>query len=117
MRINRGKTKHQKHKKFLKKAKGYRGSRSKLYTHAKEAVDHALQDAYKDRKRKKRDFRKLWIMRINAASQQHGLSYSKFMHGLKQQEIDLNRKVLADMAVNDKEGFSKLVELAKQKVQ
>ena len=117
MRINRGKTKQQKHKKFLKMAKGYRGSRSKLYTHAKEAVEHALQDAYKDRKRKKRDFRRLWIQRINAAAQQNGLSYSKLMNGLKQQEIDLNRKVLADMAVNDKEGFAKLVELAKQKVQ
>lgn len=117
MRVKRGKTKQQKHKKFLKMAKGYRGSRSNLYTKAREAVEHALQDAYKDRRRKKRDFRKLWIMRINAAAHENGLSYSKFIQGLKQQQIDLNRKVLADMAVNDKAGFSELVKLAKQKVQ
>ncbi len=97
-------------------AKGYRGARSKYYRTAREAVEHALCDAYKDRKRKKREFRKLWIMRINAAARQHGLSYSKFMNGLNQNKIDLNRKVLADMAVNDKTGFSKLAEIAKSKV-
>ena len=97
----------------LKLAKGYRGARSKQYRIAKQSVMRALATAYAGRKQKKRQFRQLWIARINAACRMNGLSYSKFMHGLKVAGIDLNRKVLADMAVNDKEGFASLVEVAK----
>jgi large subunit ribosomal protein L20 len=113
MRVKRGTTAKARHKKYLKQAKGYRGGRSKLYRSAREAVERGLCYAYRDRKQKKRNFRKLWIVRINAAAHENGMSYSRFMNGLKQQGVDLNRKVLADMAVNDKEGFAKLVELAK----
>jgi large subunit ribosomal protein L20 len=116
MRVKRGKAAHKRHKKYLKMAKGYRGARSKLYRTARETVEHALCNAYKDRKRKKRDFRKLWIMRINAAARQHGLSYSRFISGLAQNGVELNRKVLADIAVKDQPGFSRLAELAKTKV-
>jgi len=116
MRIKRGKTTNQRHKKYLEQAKGYRGSRSKLYRTAKEAVEKGLTHAYKDRRRKKREFRKLWIVRINAAARQHGLSYSQLMHGLKASDIQLNRKVLADMAVRDEAGFSKLAEQAKARL-
>lgn len=98
-------------------AKGYRGGRSKLFRTAKEAVEHALCDAYKDRRLKKRDYRKLWIVRINAAAREHGLSYSKLMSGLHQSEIELNRKILADIAWNDKQAFARLAEMAKTKVQ
>lgn len=117
MRVRRGKTAHKRHKKYLKMAKGYRGSRSKLFRTAKETVEHALCNAYTDRKRKKRDFRKLWIMRINAAARQHGLSYSAFMNGLSQNGIELNRKMLAEIAVSDADGFAQLAEMAKTKVQ
>jgi large subunit ribosomal protein L20 len=116
MRIKRGKTTNRRHKKYLEQAKGYRGSRSKLYRTAKEAVEKGLTHAYKDRRRKKREFRKLWIVRINAAARQHGLSYSQLMHGLKACDIQLNRKVLADMAVRDEAGFSKLAEQAKARL-
>ena len=115
MRIKRGKTAHQRHKKYLKLAKGYRGGRSKLFRTARETVEHALCNAYRDRKRRKREFRKLWIMRINAASREHGLSYSRFMSGLNQQGVALNRKVLADMAVFDQDGFSHLAQMVKTK--
>ena len=111
MRIKRGKTAHHRHKKYLKMAKGYRGGRSKLFRTARETVEHALCNAYRDRKRKKREFRKLWIMRINAATREHGLSYSRFMSGLKARDVQLNRKVLADMAVFDQEGFAQLVHM------
>jgi len=117
MRVKRGKTAHKKHKEYLKMAKGYRGGRSKLFRTARERVQHALVNSYKDRKRKKREFRKIWIMRINAAARNHGLSYSKMMDGLKKQGLELNRKVLADMAVKDQDGFTRLAELAKTKVQ
>jgi large subunit ribosomal protein L20 len=117
MRVKRGKTAHKKHKKYLKLAKGYRGSRSTLYRTAKEAVEQALCDAYKDRRLKKRDYRRLWIVRINAAARQHGLSYSKFMQGLQQSGVELNRKVLADLACSDEQAFSRLAEMAKTKVQ
>ena len=117
MRVRRGKTAHKRHKKYLKMAKGYRGSRSKLFRTARETVEHALCNAYQDRKRKKRDFRKLWIMRINAAARQHGLSYSAFMNGLSQNGIELNRKMLAEIAVSDADGFAHLAEMAKTKVQ
>ncbi|MFW5734825.1 50S ribosomal protein L20 [Oceanidesulfovibrio marinus] len=116
MRVKRGKTAHQRHKKYLKQAKGYRGGRSKLYRSAREAVERAGQYAYRDRKVKKREFRKLWILRINAAAREHGLSYSRFMRGLSLAGVELNRKVLADMAVREKEGFAKLAETAKSKL-
>lgn len=104
------------HKRVLKLAKGYRGARSKQYRIAKQAVMRALASAYVGRKERKREFRKLWITRINAAARINGLSYSKFMYGLKQAGIDMNRKMLADLAVNDAEGFKTLAELAKSKI-
>ena len=113
MRVKRGKTAHKRHKKYLKMAKGYRGTRSKLYRNARETVERALVYAYRDRKVRKREFRKLWILRINAAAREHGLSYSRFMDGLKKAGVELNRKVLADMAVREKAGFAKLAETAK----
>lgn len=100
-------------KKILKAARGYRGSRSKLYMPAKETLERALQYAYRDRRDKKRQFRKLWITRINAAAREHGLSYSRFMHGLKVAEIDIDRKLLAELAVNDPDGFAELAATAK----
>jgi len=96
-------------KKILKAAKGYFGARSKVYTVAKNAVDKAMGYAYRDRRNKKRVFRRLWIARINAATRLEGLSYSKFMHALKQNNIDLNRKVLADLAMNNPEAFKSVV--------
>ena len=116
MRIKRGQAAHKRHKKYLKMAKGYRGARSKLYETARETVERALVYAYRDRKNKKREFRKLWILRINAAARENGLSYSMFIRGLSLAGVELNRKVLADMAVREKENFSKLAELAKTKV-
>lgn len=101
------------HKKILKLAKGYFGGKSKLFRIANQAVMKSLVYAYRDRKAKKRDFRKLWIARINAAARINGLSYSRFMNGLKKSGITLNRKVLADMAVNDAAGFAQLVEKVK----
>ncbi|MDP4094111.1 MAG: 50S ribosomal protein L20 [Bacillota bacterium] len=101
------------HKKILKLAKGYFGGKSKLYRIANQAVMKSLVYAYNDRRTKKRDFRKLWIARINAASRINGMSYSRFMNGLKKAGISLNRKVLADMAVNDAAGFAQLVEKVK----
>ena len=105
-----------KHNRVLKLAKGYRGARSKQYRVAKQSVMRALTSSYAGRKQKKRQFRQLWIARINAAARMNGLSYSKFMYGLKLAGVELNRKVLADMAVNDAEGFATLAELAKSKV-
>ena len=105
-----------KHNRVLKLAKGYRGARSKQYRVAKQTVMRALSTAYAGRKQRKRQFRQLWIARINAAARMNGLSYSKIMFGLKQAGIELNRKVLADMAVNDATGFSDLVAVAKTKV-
>ncbi|WP_018123816.1 50S ribosomal protein L20 [Desulfovibrio oxyclinae] len=116
MRVKRGVPAHKRHKKYLKMAKGYRGAGSRLYRTARERVEKALTNAYRDRKRKKREFRKLWIMRINAAARLHGLSYSRFMNGLSKAGIELNRKVLADMAVRDKEAFAKIAEAAKAQV-
>jgi large subunit ribosomal protein L20 len=103
------------HKKILKLAKGYFGAKSKLFRLANQAVMKSLVYAYRDRRAKKRDFRKLWIARINAAARVNGLSYSRFMNGLKKAGIVLNRKVLADMAVNDSDSFSKLVDKVKDK--
>ncbi|WP_419785127.1 50S ribosomal protein L20 [Pseudodesulfovibrio sp.] len=116
MRVKRGLAAKRRHKKYLKMAKGYRGAGSRLYRTARERVEKALCHAYKDRKRKKREFRKLWIVRINAAARINGLSYSRLMNGLKLAGIDLNRKVLADMAVRDPQVFAKIAEAAKAKV-
>lgn len=112
-RVKGAVTTRAKHKKVLKLAKGYFGAKSKLYRIANQAVMKSLVYAYRDRKAKKRDFRKLWITRINAAARMNGLSYSRFMNGLKKSGIMLNRKVLADMAVNDAKGFARLVEQIK----
>lgn len=115
-RIKGGMNAKKKHNRVLKLAKGYRGARSKQYRIAKQSVMRALTTAYAGRKQKKRQYRQLWIARINAAARLNGLSYSRFMYGLKLAGVELNRKVLADMAVNDKEGFATLAELAKSKV-
>ncbi len=113
MRIKRGVNAVKKRRKILKLSKGYFGSKSKSYRIAREAVMKSLMYAYIGRKNRKRDFRQLWIARINAAARQNGLSYSKFMHGLKVAGVDLNRKVLADIAVNDAAAFTALAEKAK----
>lgn len=105
-----------KHNRVLKLAKGYRGARSKQYRVAKQSVMRALTSAYAGRKERKRQFRQLWIARINAAARINGISYSQFMHGLKLAGVEVNRKMLAEMAVNDAEGFATLAELAKSKV-
>ena len=115
-RIKGGMSARRKHNKVLKLAKGYRGARSKQYRVAKQSVMRALTSAYAGRKQKKRQYRQLWIARINAGARLNGLSYSKFMYGLKLAGVELNRKVLADMAVNDAAGFASLVELAKTKL-
>ena len=115
-RIKGGMSARRKHNKVLKLAKGYRGARSKQYRVAKQSVMRALTSAYAGRKQKKRQFRQLWIARINAAARMNGLSYSKFMYGLKLAGVELNRKVLADMAINDAEVFATLAELAKSKL-
>lgn len=112
-RVKRGVQTRSKHKKVLKAAKGYYGSKSTLYRTANEAVMKSMSYAYIGRKQRKRDFRKLWIARINAATRMNGLSYSKFMHGLKKANIDMNRKMLSEMAIHDPAGFAELVELAK----
>ena len=115
-RIKGGMNARKKHNRVLKLAKGYRGARSKQYRVAKQYVMRALTSAYAGRKQKKRQFRQLWIARINAAARINGLSYSKFMYGLKLAGVEMNRKILADMAVNDAEGFATLAELAKSKL-
>ncbi|MBR5251054.1 MAG: 50S ribosomal protein L20 [Clostridia bacterium] len=116
MRIKRGVTAVKKRRKILKLAKGYFGAKSKNYRIARQAVMKSGNYAYIGRKLKKRDFRNLWIARINAAARANGLSYSKFMHGLKVAQIDLNRKVLADIAVNDAKAFAQLAQTAKSKL-
>ena len=100
-------------KKYLKAAKGFFLGRSKLYRTAREAVERSMLFAYRDRRVRKRDFRKLWIIRINAAARLNGMSYNRFINGLKKADVDVNRKMLAEMAVNDTEGFKKLAEIAK----
>lgn len=112
-RIKGGMNARAKHNKILKLAKGYRGARSKQYRIAKQSVMRALATAYRGRKERKRQFRALWIARINAAARINGLSYSRLMYGLKKAEITINRKMLAEMAINDSEGFAKLSEIAK----
>ncbi len=113
-KVNKTVPSRRRRKKILKAAKGFRGARSRHFRVAKQAVMRAQTNAYRDRKRKKRDFRKLWITRINAAARLNDLSYNRFMHGLKLANIDINRKMLAEMAVNDKEAFGELVALSKQ---
>ena len=112
-RVKRGVTKRARHKKILKMAKGYRGRAKNCFRIAIEKVEKALRYAYRDRKARKRDFRGLWIQRINAGVREHGMVYSKFINGLKLAKIDLDRKVLSDLAIRDKETFAKIVEKAK----
>ena len=115
-RIKGGLNAKKKHNRVLKLAKSYRGARSKQYRVAKQSVMRALTSSFAGRKERKRQFRRLWIARINAAARMNGLSYSKFMYGLKLANIDLNRKMLSEMAISDPEGFSALVEVAKSKL-
>jgi large subunit ribosomal protein L20 len=112
-RVKRGVTAHKRHKKILKLAKGYQGARSRTYKVAKQAVIKAHQYAYRDRRQKKRQFRALWIVRMNAAAREHGLTYSQLIYGLRLAEIGLDRKVLADLAVHDKPAFASIVEQVK----
>lgn len=104
------------HKKVLKRAKGFTGAKGKVYRRADEAVIKSLHYSYRDRRNKKRDFRRLWITRINAAARMNGMSYSRFMDGLQKAGVDINRKVLAELAVNDQEAFSELVKIAQNSV-
>ena len=115
-RIKGGLNAKKKHNRVLKMAKGYRGARSKQYRVAKQSVMRALASSYAGRKQRKRQFRQLWIARINAAARMNGLSYSRFMYGLKLADVQMNRKMLAEMAVNDAEGFAKLADVAKAKL-
>ena len=112
-RVKRGVNTRKRHKRVLKLAKGYYGAKSKLFRPAKQAVMKSLNYAYIGRKQTKREFRKMWIARINAAARQNGMSYSKFISGLKKADIEVNRKMLSEMAIYDAEGFTKLVEIAK----
>jgi large subunit ribosomal protein L20 len=116
MRIKRGSKARHRRKKILKLAKGFRGGRSKLFRTATDSVDKALSYAFRDRRQRKRDFRKLWIARINAAVRMNDLSYSKFIHGLKLAEVKLDRKVLAELAVSDPAGFAQVVSLSAQQL-
>jgi large subunit ribosomal protein L20 len=116
MRVRRGFKARKRRQKVLKLAKGFRGGRSKLFRTAADAVDKALMYAYRDRRQRKRDFRQLWITRINAAARINDLSYSKFIHGLKRAGITLDRKVLADLAISDPAGFAQIAKLASQHI-
>lgn len=116
MRVKRGFKARKRRKKVLKLAKGYRGGRSKLFRTATDAVDKALMYAYRDRRARKRDFRRLWIARINAAARMNNLSYSKFIRGLKLANIELDRKVLAEMAISDPSRFAHIVNLASEQL-
>lgn len=117
MRVKTGVVRRRRHKKILKLARGFYSGRRKHFRKAKEQLERSMYYAFRDRKQKKRNFRSLWIIRINAACRMHDISYSKFMHGLKLANIELDRKVLADMAMNDMEAFSKVVESAKKAFQ
>ena len=116
MRVKRGFKARRRRKKVLKLAKGFRGGRSKLFRTAADAVDKALMYAYRDRRTRKRDFRRLWITRINAAARMNAISYSKFMHGLKVAGVQLDRKVLAELAISDPNGFAQVAQLAARQV-
>lgn len=115
-RVKGGSKTRSRHKKVLKLAKGYRGAKSRSFRAANEQVMHSLMYAYRDRRTRKRNFRRLWITRINAAARINGLSYSRFMNGLKIANVEVDRKMLSEMAVNDAEGFSKLANLAREKI-
>lgn len=115
-RVKRGTINKKKHKKILAMAKGYRGAKSRTFRAANEQLLHSLAYAYRDRRARKRQFRRLWIARINAAARQNGLSYNKFMNGLKAANIEIDRKILSELAINDPQAFSTLAELAKAKV-
>jgi len=115
-RVKRGVMTHKRHKKVLSRAKGYWGARSRLFKTAKEAVMHSMQYAYRDRRTRKRDFRRLWITRISAACRLNGMTYNRFMEGLNKAGIEVDRKVLADVAVRDAESFTKLVDDAKSRL-
>lgn len=112
-RVKRGTKRRARRRKILKRAKGFFLTKSKLYRSAKESVERALRYAYRDRRQRKRQFRQLWIQRVGAAARNHGMSYSQFIHGLKKAGIEVDRKVLADMAVRDAEGFAQLAEAAR----
>jgi len=113
-RVKRGVTARARHKKVLKLTKGHFGARHRLFKTANESMMHALVYTYRDRRRRKRDFRRLWITRINAGSRQHGLSYSRFIHGMKLADVRLDRKILADLAVHEPKAFEAVVDVAKQ---
>lgn len=115
-RVRRGTKKRQRRSNILKQAKGYWGARSRNYRTAKEAVERALQYSYRDRRTRKRDFRRLWIIRIKAAAETNGISYNRFMHGLKQLDIELDRKILADLAVHSPQTFGELVQRVKEAI-
>src|SRR4030042_3504256 len=115
-RVKRGQDKRVKHKKVLKKARGYYGSKSRSYKIAKEQLLKSMSYAYRDRKNNKRNFRRLWIIRINAAARINGISYNEFINGLKKASIDINRKMLSEMAVNDPNAFQKLTDVAKEQI-
>ena len=114
MRVKRGQAAHKRHKKFLGMAKGYVGARSKLYETAREVAERSLVYAFRDRKQRKRQMRKLWIIRINAAARMNGISYSHLMNGLKKAQVGVNRKMLADLAIHDAAAFTALVGKAKE---
>lgn len=115
-RAKGGPTARRRHKKVLKRAKGFTGAKGKVYRRANEAVLKSLHYSYRDRRNKKRDFRRLWITRINAAARMNGMSYSRFMDGLQKAGVDINRRVLAELAANDQEAFSELVKIARDSV-
>src|ERR1700722_7777086 len=117
MRVKRGNVLQKHHKKIIKYAKGFRGSKSRLFIAANQAVMQAWKNAYRDRRKRKRDFRSLWIVRINAACRMQGLTYGKFVNGLLKANVTLNRKMLAELAVHDREAFNKLIEIAQQNLQ
>jgi large subunit ribosomal protein L20 len=116
MRVKTGTVRHRRHKKLLKQARGFYSGRRKHFRKAKEQLERSLVYAYRDRRQKKRDFRRLWIVRINAAARLNGMNYSTFMHGLKLANIELDRKILADMAMNAPESFTKVAEASKAEV-
>lgn len=115
-RVKRGVTTRKRHKKIIERAKGYFGARSHLFKTANEAVNHALQYAYRDRRNRKREFRRLWIARINAGARLNGMQYSRFIEGLSKAGIEIDRKILSDMAINDATGFAALVQRAQQHI-
>ncbi|MGI6451572.1 MAG: 50S ribosomal protein L20 [Desulfitobacteriia bacterium] len=116
-RVKRGAKAHERHKKILKLARGYRGRKSKLFKMAKQQVVRSMAFAYAHRKQRRRDFRKLWITRINAAARMNNITYNRLMYGLKLAGVNINRKMMADLAVNDQAAFTKLVETAKEKIE